>query len=136
MTRAGKREGRAAQGAARPHADVDAWVWQCQVLADLSAFVEAHGPASKTPLPVLCWHLGVGRAIGADLPTFEPDARRMDTLHAYAAVLGAEVTSRVASDKTVYTVRGRIGRPEGTDRQPRVTVILQATVWRELEDER
>lgn len=116
-------------------ADLDAWVWHCQTLADLTAFVEAHGPASKTPLPVLNWRIGAGRTISADLPSFEPDAQRLATLDAYAAVLGAEVTSRVASDRTVYTVRGRIGRPEGSDRQPRISVIIQATVWRELDDD-
>lgn len=119
----------------RPGVDVDAWVWQSQTLADLAAFVEAHGPATNTPLPVLCWTLGVGRSIGAELPTFEPEAQRMATLDAYAGVLGAVVSSRVASDRTVYTVRGRIGRPEGTDKQPRVSVTIRAMVWCELDDD-
>ena len=120
---------------ARPGADLDAWVRQAQTLADLAAFVQAHGPAGKAPLPVLIWTLGAFRAISADLPSFEPDAGRMATLDAYAAALGAVVTSRAASDRTVYTVRGRIGRPEGTDRRPRISVIIQATVWRELDDD-
>jgi hypothetical protein len=119
----------------RPGADVDAWVWQSQTIADLAAFVEAHGPASKTPLPVLCWRLGVGRSIGADLPSFEPDARRLAALDAYAGVLGTVVTERVEKDRIVYTVRGRIGRPEGTDKQPRVSVIIQATVWLDPADD-
>ena len=119
----------------RPGADVDAWVRQSQTLADLAAFVEAHGPARKAPLPVLAWTLGAFRAISADLPSFEPDAGRLATLDAYAAALGAVVTSRVASDRTVYTARSRIGRPEGTDRQPRTSVIIQATVWRDLDDD-
>lgn len=114
--------------------DVDAWVRQSQTLDDLSAFVREHGPRSKTPLPVLNWRLAAFREIGADLPSFEPDADRMATLDAYAAVLGAVVSSRVENDRTVYTVRGRIGRPEGTDKQPRIAVIIQATVWRELDD--
>lgn len=121
--------------AKRPGADVDAWVWQSQTLADLAAFVDAHGPASKAPLPVLCWTLGVGRAIGAELPTFHPDEQRMATLHAYARVLGTVVSERVTPDRTVCTVRGRIGKPQGADRQPRVAVIIRATVWRELDDE-
>lgn len=118
----------------RPGADVDAWVRQSQTLDDLAAFVREHGPRSAAPLPVLNWTIGAFRAIGAALPAFEPDADRLATLNAYAAVLGAAVTSRVASDRTVYTVRGRIGRPEGTDRQPRISVIIQATVWRDLDD--
>lgn len=121
--------------AKRPGADPDAWAWQSQTLDDLAAFVREHGPASKAPLPVLNWTIGAFCAISADLPTFEPDAQRMATLDAYAAALGAVVTSRVASDRTVYTVRGRIGRSEGTDRQPRISVIIQATVWRDLDDE-
>ncbi len=119
--------------AKRPGADVDAWVWQSQTLDDLAAFVRAHGPTSKAPLPVLNWTIGAGRSIGADLPSFEPDTQRMATLDAYAAVLGAAVTSRVEKDRTVYTLRGRIGRPEGTDRRPRVAVSIRATVWRELD---
>lgn len=114
--------------------DADAWVRQSQTLDDLAAFVRDHGPRSKAPLPVLNWKLGAFREIGADLPSFEPGAKRMATLDAYAAVLGAEVTTREAPDRTVYTVRGRIGRPEGTDRQPRISVIIQATVWREPDD--
>lgn len=120
--------------AKRPGADVDAWVWQCQTLADLAEFVQSHGPASNTPLPVLCWTLGAGRSIGADLPSFEPDAARLATLDAYAAVLGTVVSSRTEPDRTIYTVRGRIGWPEGTDKQPRIAVTIRATVWRELDD--
>lgn len=118
----------------RPGADAEAWVRQSQTLADLSAFVEEHGPAGKAPLPVLCWTLGAFCAVGAELPSFEPDAQRMATLGAYAAVLGAVVTSRVEKDRTVYTVRGRIGRLEGTDRRPRVSVTIRATVWRDLDE--
>lgn len=118
-----------------PGADADAWVRQSQALDDLAAFVREHGPRSASPLPVLNWHIGAFRSIGADLPTFEPDADRLATLDAYAAALGAVVTSRVASDRTVYTVRGRIGRPEGTDRQPRISVTIRADVWRDLHDD-
>ncbi len=116
-------------------ADVDAWVWQVQTLEDLSAFVGEHGPKAAVPLPVLNWTLGVGREIGADVPSFKPVAERLATLEAYAAALGVAVASRVASDRTVYTVRGRIGRPEGMDRRPRIGVIIQATVWHESDDD-
>lgn len=121
--------------AKRPGADLDAWVWQSQTLADLLAFVEAHGPASSTPLPVVNWTLGTGRAISAELPSFEADAQRLATLNAYAAVLDAAVSRRTESDRTVFTVRGRIGRPEGADNQPRIRVLIQATVWRDLDQD-
>ncbi len=118
-----------------PGADVDAWVRQSQTLADLAEFVKAHGPATTTPLPVLCWKLGVGRAISAELPTFQPDAQRLATLDAYAEVLGAVVTSSVKRDRTLYAVRGRIGRPEGSEHKPRISAVIRATVWRELADD-
>ena len=123
------------RAAKRPGAELDAWVRQCQTLSDLTAFVEAHGPAAKTPLPVLNWAVGPFRSLSADLPSFVPDAERMATLHVYARALGAVVASRVAKDRTVYTLRGRIGRRKGPDKQPRTSVIIQATVWRPLDDE-
>lgn len=115
--------------AKRPGADEDAWVRQYQTLTDLAAFLRAHGPASKAPLPALNWTVGQFCAVSAELPSFEPDAQRLAVLDAYAVVLGVTVAGHATADRTLYTVRGRIGRPEGADKQPRITVTLRATVW-------
>jgi hypothetical protein len=115
----------------RPGADVDHWVWQLQTLEDLAAFTREHGPRSALPLPVLNWTVGAFRTVSAELASYDPNA--LATLAAYAAALGADVTERAAPDRTVYTVKGRLGRREGTEREPRIGVVIRATVWRELD---
>ena len=109
--------------------DVDRWCWQIQALDDLTAFVADHGPAASLPLPTLNWTLGTGRALSAELHTYEPDAH--STLTAYALALGVDVIERPQPDRTVYRVHGRIGRREGTTREPRTSASIRATVWRE-----
>ena len=113
---------------------VDHWVRQVQTLEDLTAFVHEHGPRSAQPLPALNWQIGSFHGISADLVApYDPDP--LGTLAAYARVLDTSVVESVAPDRTRYTVRGRIGRPEGTAREPRIRVIIQSTVWHELDGE-
>lgn len=110
----------------RPGAELDWWCWQLQVLDDLAKFVESHGPSSAAPLPTVHWMLGVGRAASADLTA--SDSTSMDTLAAFARVLGTRVQQRRFIRSVMYYVRGRIGAPEGSDQKPRTSILLRITV--------
>jgi hypothetical protein len=112
--------------------DFDSWIWQQQALEDLAAFVRTHGPGSTRPLPVLAWRVAQHREIHAEVSSYDP--RALEILQAYAAVLGVLVDGRIEEQRTVYKVRGRIGRP-GAGGEPRIRVLIHATVWRELDDE-
>jgi hypothetical protein len=116
----------------RTGAYVDAWVRQVQSVEDLLAFVRAHGPSAGRPLPVLNWTIGAFHAINAELPASDPYA--LETLSAYARVLGARVATRTEADRVCYALRGRLGQREGDARQPRINVVIRASVRRRLED--
>lgn len=118
----------------RSGADLDAWCWQLQTLEDLAQFVRRHGPASASPLPALNWTVGVTRQAFAELPA-HAHADPVAVLKAFAAVLGTEVTVRHLPDRTVYAVRGRMGRKDGPMLQPRTQVAVRAVVRHPLEDE-
>lgn len=118
----------------RTGAYVDAWVRQVQSLEDLTAFVRAHGPSAGRPLPVLNWTIGAFCAISAELPPGDPHV--LETLSAYARVLGARVATRTEADHVRYVLRGRLGQREEADpRRPRISVTIQATVRRGLDDD-
>lgn len=107
--------------------DLDAWLRQMQTLEDLAAFVRAHAPGTSSPLPVLNWVIGSFQSVSAELSSYDPHA--LATLQAYARVFGVQVDGRIETDRTVYCVRGRLGRPEGSG--PRIRVVIRATVWRD-----
>lgn len=110
------------------------WARQVETLEDLAVFVREHGPRSAQPLPVLNWRIGMFRGIGADLMApYDPDP--LGILHAYARVLGTHVVESVAADRRRFTLRGQIGCPEGTAREPGTSIIIQATVWRDIDGE-
>lgn len=110
----------------------DAWVHQTQTLDDLAAFVRAHGPSSGRPLPVLDWSIGAFPAVSAELSISDPHA--LETLSAYARVLGARVATRTEADRVLYVLRGRLGQREGDARQPRIAVTIRASVRRDVDD--
>jgi hypothetical protein len=113
----------------------DLYRWQRNTLTDLLAFIDAHAPGERAPLPVIRWSFaGVGHAVVARLTDLDPapSGVRRDprtVLAAYAAVLGVEVREIPMTGKTRYTLAGRIGRPEGTRQQPRTEVYLEADIW-------
>lgn len=109
-----------------PSVELDRWCWQLQVLDDLAKFVESHGPFSTLPLPTVHWTLGVGRHASADLTGGEPNSTA--TLAAFALALGTDVHERHFPVSVMHYVRGRIGAHEGSDRQPRTSILLRATV--------
>jgi hypothetical protein len=106
--------------------DLNAWVWQMQALEDLAAFLRAHGPGTSRPLPVLNWRVAQVREVSAEVSSYDP--RAFDTLQACADVLGVLVDGRIEAQRTLYKVRGRIGR-RGVGGEPRTRMLVQATIW-------
>lgn len=112
---------------------------QRETLSDLLAFIDEHAPNTRTPLPVVYWRLGMGHVVSAELGRHDTDpsgirADRPAVLAAYAEVFGTEVKSQKSEIKTRYTVKGRIGRREGTAQEPRTQVVLSTDVWHEDDD--
>lgn len=112
------------------------WDNQMQILADLTAFVKAHGPKSKTPLPVLPWALSDTRSVSAEFWA-DSDQTLADpaaVVAAYAAVLGSEVRMQrferdlLRGSGTRYYTEGRFGVPAGTDKQPRTKMFVTTFV--------
>jgi hypothetical protein len=116
-----------------PSVELDRWCWQLQVLDDLAKFVESHGPFSTLPLPTVHWTLGVGTHASADLTGSEPNSTA--TLAAFARALGSDVHERRFTTSVMYYVRGQIGAREGSDRQPRTSILLRMTVFLEGAEE-
>lgn len=120
----------------------DLYRWQRNTLTDLLAFIDAHAPGKRAPLPIVPWQLAaVGCSAFARLTEFAPDpsgvrADPREVLAAYAAVLDSTVREIRLRGKTRYTVTGRIGRPEGTDQRPRTRLLLEADIWDEDESDR
>jgi hypothetical protein len=107
----------------------DLWRWQLQALADLTEFVQEHGPRDRQPLCGLDWRVGTTRSLSADIWSYATEP--METLAAYAAAFGTEVQSNDQGDRVYYRVRGRIGVREGTKHEPRTQVVITFTEWRD-----
>ncbi|HEV2347576.1 MAG TPA: hypothetical protein VGS97_26025 [Actinocrinis sp.] len=122
------------KGASRWRAsEVDLYVWQMQVLDDLTKFVEAHGPSKRQPLPVLSWMVGTTRSVSARLVSgldYDP----VSVLRAYAAVLGVKVIERREETQTNYRVKGAFGRREGTAQEPRCRMVITMTVYHSAQE--
>ena len=114
----------------------DLYRWQREALTDLLAFIDAHHPNTRHPLPVIPWTLSVRHTVTARLSEYTPGPTGLRgdflaVLTAYAQVLGEPVKELRLSGKTRHSVRGRIGRREGAKREPRTTVYIEADVWDE-----
>ena len=112
--------------------DLDLWRWRLQTLEDLVEFEAKHGPTSAEPLPPIQWELGTTRKICADLPSCEPQS--LAVLGAFAAALGTSVQVRRFSGRVLYSVHGRIGKPEGTDRIPRTGLLVRTWIFHDKEE--
>ena len=87
---------------------------------------------STEPLPTLKWELGTTRKVCADLPNCEPQS--LAVLSAFAAVLGTTVQARHLTGRVIYSVHGRIGKPKGTTRVPRTTLLLRTCLFQDDEE--
>lgn len=118
-----------AANAVRRADEVDLYCWQLQALDDLTKFVEAHGPSKKRPLPALTWTVGTTRTVSAEIWPYS--SQPLQTVTAYADVLGVEIKSHELGNRIHHCVRGRIGRPWGTDQQPRTQIVITFTEWKD-----
>ncbi|HEV2345210.1 MAG TPA: hypothetical protein VGS97_14020 [Actinocrinis sp.] len=105
----------------------DAWARQLRTFDDLYGFLLLHGPSMRQPLPVLEWTLGGYYALNAELHDSE-DA--METLRAYADVLGAKVYMRTTAHRIVYSVRGALPPARQGQAGPATDVLIRLKVAR------
>jgi len=112
--------------------DLDLWRWRLQTLEDLTEFETKHGSTSTKPLPPLNWELSATRKVCADLPNSEPQSQAV--LSAFAAVLGTTVRAWHLTGRVLYSVHGRIGKPEGTTHVPRTALMVRTCVFRDEEE--
>ena len=112
--------------------ELDIWRWRLQTLEDLAEFETKHGPTSVEPLPTLNWELDTTREVCADLPNREPQSQAV--LAAFAAVLDTTVQARHLTGTVIYSVHGRIGKPEGTNHIPRTALMLRTYFFQDDEE--
>lgn len=105
----------------------DAWVRQLRALDDLYGFVMLHGPSMQQPLPLLEWQLGGYYALIAELRDGEG---AMETLRAYADVLGTTVRMRTTVHRVVYSVRGALPPARQGHAGPATDVLIRLKATR------
>lgn len=110
---------------------MDAWVRQLRAIEDLQGFVMLHGPSMRQPLPLLEWTHGGYYALNAELGDVE-DA--LETLHAYADVLGAKVHMRTRPHCIIYSVRGNLPQTRAVQSGPGTDVLIRLKVRRRSGD--
>ena len=108
----------------------DLWRVEHDVLRDLMAFVEDHGPGSAHPLPVLFWRVGPARIVTAQVHAFEadPDGHRSgprEVVADYAAAFGSAVEEHRDGNRTLLVARGRISPPARDDTGTQIMVSAE-----------